>query len=323
MFSEKDQLIECVPNFSEGKNQQTIDAIATAIKNITGVKLLHIDIGFDANRTVYTFAGKPEAVLEAAYQAIKIAYDLIDMRNHKGEHPRIGACDVCPLIPIQNISMNEVVDLSKLLGERIGKLGIPVYLYEYSAANVARKNLAYLRKGEYEFIEEKIKLPEWKYDFGEQIFNAKFGAMVLGARSFLIAYNINLKTKDEKIAKAIAKNIRQIRAKNDGSYLSNLFQHVKAIGWFIKEFNCAQVSTNITDINKSPIIEVFTAISNMANELDIQINGSELIGLIPKSALKHEAMNIDEAIEYLGLSSVKTFTKEENILEYKLGISSI
>jgi glutamate formiminotransferase/formiminotetrahydrofolate cyclodeaminase len=328
MFSNSDPLIECVPNFSEGRNQQTIDAIANAIKNVADVKLMHVDIGVDANRTVYTFAGKPQAVLEAAYQAIKVASELIDMRTHTGEHPRMGACDVCPLIPLQNITMNEVVDLSKHLGKRIGELGIPVYLYENSATSTERKNLAYLRKGEYEGIEEKINLPEWKPDFGKQQFHPTFGMMALGARKFLIAYNINLKTKDEKIAKAIAKKIRFIREKKDGSYLSNLFQHVKAIGWFMDAFDCAQVSTNITDIEASPVIEVFSAIKKMASEMDIETNGSELIGLIP---LKSFSLNsdlddlsvkddLDKKIDYVGLNAVKPFSKEENIIEYNLGI---
>ena len=201
MFTASDQIIECVPNFSEGRNQQIIDAITNSIKNVVDVKLMNIDIGFDANRTVYTFAGKPQAVLEAAFQAIKTASELIDMRLHTGEHPRMGACDVCPLIPLQNISMNEVVGLSAQLGKRVAELGIPVYMYEYSAANLTRANLAYLRKGGYEAIEEKMKLSDWKPDFGEQRFNPSFGMMALGARSFLIAYNINLTTKDEKIAK--------------------------------------------------------------------------------------------------------------------------
>lgn len=318
MFLHSDQLIECVPNFSEGRNQATVDAIAAAIWSIPEVKLMNIDVGYDANRTVYTFAGKPNAVLEAAYQAIKIANELIDMRVHTGEHPRMGACDVCPLIPLQNISMNDVVELSGQLGRRLGNLGIPVYLYEYSANVPERKNLAYLRKGEYEAIEEKIKLPQWKPDFGEQLFNERFGMMALGARKFLIAYNINLKTKEESIAKEIAKEIRDIRTKNDGSYLSDLFQHVKAIGWFMEEFDCTQVSTNITDIEASPIIEVFTEIKKMAKENGVETNGSELIGLIPQKALQHELMTIDEAIEYLGLNAVKHFSKEQNIIEYNL-----
>lgn len=318
MFFTSDQLIECVANFSEGRNQQTIDAIANAITNISGVRLMNIDIGFDANRTVYTFAGTPQAVLEAAYQAIKTADEGIDMRVHKGEHPRMGACDVCPLIPLQNITMDEVVELSKQLGKRIASLDIPVYLYEYSATTLLRKNLAYLRKGEYEAIEEKIKLPKWKPDFGEQKFNPSFGMMALGARKFLIAYNINLKTKDESIAKDIAKKIREIRNKNDNSYLSDLFRHVKAIGWFMEAFDCAQISTNITDIDASPVIEVFTEIKKMAKENGVETNGSELIGLIPQKALQHEIMHLDEAIDYLGLNAVKPFSKEKNILEYNL-----
>ncbi len=318
MFLTSDQLIECVPNFSEGRNQQTIDAIAASISSIAEVKLMNMDIGFDANRTVYTFAGKPQAVLEAAYQAIKTANERIDMRVHKGEHPRMGACDVCPLIPLQNISMDEVVELSRQLGKRVADLGIPVYLYEYSATQEQRKNLAYLRKGEYEAIEGKIKLAEWKPDFGNQQFNPSFGMMALGARKFLIAYNINLKTKDESIAKDIAKRIREIRNKNDGSYLSDLFKHVKAIGWFMEEFDCAQVSTNITDIEASPIVDVFTEIEKMAKENGVETNGSELIGLIPQKALQHELMTIDEAIEYLGLNAVKPFSKEKNIIEYNL-----
>lgn len=318
MFLTSDQLIECVPNFSEGRNQQTIDAIAASISSSAEVKLMNVDIGLDANRTVYTFAGKPQAVLEAAYQAIKTASERIDMRVHKGEHPRMGACDVCPLIALQNISMDEVVELSRQLGKRVADLGIPVYLYEYSATQTQRKNLAYLRKGEYEAIEEKIKLAEWKPDFGEQQFNPSFGMMALGARKFLIAYNINLKTKDESIAKEIAKKIREIRAKNDGTYLSNLFQQVKAIGWVMEEFDCAQVSTNITDIEASPIVEVFTEIKKMAKENGVETNGSELIGLIPQKALQHEIMQLDEAIEYLGLNAVKPFSKEKNIIEYNL-----
>lgn len=318
MFLPSDQLIECVPNFSEGRNQQTIDAIAAAISSVVDIKLMNIDAGWDANRTVYTFAGKPQAILEAAFQAIKTASERIDMRVHKGEHPRMGACDVCPLIPLQNITMDEVVELSGQLGKRVGDLGIPVYLYEYSATQEQRKNLAYLRKGAYEGIEEKIKLTEWKPDFGEQQFNPKFGMMALGARKFLIAYNINLKTTDESIAKDIAKRIREIRNKNDGTYLSDLFQHVKAIGWFMEEFDCAQVSTNITDIEASPIVEVFTEIKKMAKEHGVETNGSELIGLIPQKALRHEIMQLDEAIEYLGLNAVKSFSKDKNIIEHNL-----
>lgn len=327
MFSKTDQLIECVPNFSEGRNKAIIDAIAASIERIDGVKLMNIDVGFDANRTVYTFAGKPQEVLEAAFQAIKKANELIDMRVHKGEHPRMGACDVCPLIPIQHISMNEVVGLSAQLGKRVGELGIPVYMYGYSAANLTRANLAYLRKGEFEAIEDKMKLPAWKPDFGELKSNSTFGMMAIGARAFLIAYNINLTTKDESIAKQIAKQIRLLREKKDGSYESNLVQHVKAIGWFMQAFDCAQVSMNITDIEKSPIIEVFDMVKKMAQQLGENTNGSELIGLIPLKAFHtkndfFDEYDLDKKIEYLGLNAVKPFSKEENIIEYKLGLNN-
>lgn len=323
MFTSTDQLIECVPNFSEGRNQQIIAAIAASISKIDSIKLMNIDIGFDANRTVFTFAGKPAAVEEAAFQSVKIANELIDMRAHIGEHPRMGACDVFPMIPLQNISMKEVVEITKQVGKRIGEeLNLPVYLYEHSATKPERKNLAYLRKGEYESIKDKINLAEWKPDFGEQKFNEKFGMMALGARNFLIAYNINLTTKDEAIAKSIAKQIRILRENKDGSFESNLVQNVKAIGWFMQEFNCAQVSMNITDIEKSPIIEVFSLIKKMANEIGADINGSELIGLIPLRALGriNNTIDLETKIIFLGLNAVKPFDMEKNIIEYNLGI---
>lgn len=320
MFSKDEPLIECVPNFSEGRNTIVINAIAEAIQTIEEVRLMNIDVGYDANRTVYTFSGRPQAVLQAAFNAIKTAEKLIDMRTHHGAHPRMGACDVCPLIPLQNISMEEVIALSKQLGQRLGESGIPIYLYEFSASTEHRKNLAAIRKGEYESIASKILLPEWKPDFGPQQFHASFGMMALGARKFLIAYNINLTTRDEQIAKDIAKAIRKIRNQKDDSYLSNLFQHVKAIGWYMETFNCAQVSTNITDIDESPVIEVFTEIKKLAKDHATATNGSELIGLIPLKALQHPVMNIDEAIEYLGLNSIRKFDKRQNIIEYNLNI---
>ncbi|MDB5227726.1 MAG: glutamate formiminotransferase [Bacteroidota bacterium] len=320
MFSANDQIIECVPNFSEGRDPVIIEAIANSIKQVPDVKLMHIDIGFDANRTVFTFAGKPGAVAEAAYNCILTASELIDMQKHKGEHPRMGACDVFPLIPLHNITMDEVVDLSKVLGKRIGDAGIPVYLYEHSASTLQRKDLTYLRKGEYEEIKNKILLEEWSPDYGPREFNSRFGMMALGARNFLLAYNINLKTTDVSIAKQIAKQVRIFREKNDDSYESNLFQHVKAIGWVMQEFNCAQVSTNITDIDASPITEVFSSINKLAAEIDIETDGSELIGLIPERALTNTSMSVDEAIDYLGLNAVDKFDKNERIIEYNLGV---
>ncbi|MEZ5055348.1 MAG: glutamate formimidoyltransferase [Chitinophagales bacterium] len=318
MFTTSDAIIECVPNFSEGRNQSIIDAIANAISSIKEVKLLHVDIGEDANRTVYTFAGKSEAVIEAAYQAIKIAQEKIDMRMHQGAHPRMGACDVCPLIPLQNISMHEVKMYATKLGQRLGDLGIPVYLYEQSATIPYRKRLENIRKGEYEAIPEKLKNINWKPDFGTTNFNEKFGMMALGARNFLIAYNINLKTENLEIAKQIAHNIRAIRKQNNGSYLSNLFQHVKAIGWYMPQYHCTQISTNIVNIDASPIIEVFDAIKQISADFGIDTNGSELIGLIPQRAFKHATLNLDDAIEYLGLNVVKPFDKHKNIIEYRL-----
>ncbi|MEZ5026603.1 MAG: glutamate formimidoyltransferase [Chitinophagales bacterium] len=317
-FNASDQLIECVPNFSEGKNKHTIDAIANAIQAIPSIKLLNVDIGIDANRTVFTYVGKPKAILEATYNAIVVAQDKIDMQQHHGAHPRMGACDVCPFVPLQNICMQEVISLTEQLGEQIGALGIPVYLYEQSAKINERKNLSFIRKGEYEAIPEKMKSEKWKPDFGPFSFNKKFGMIALGARNFLVAYNINLNTKDVNIAQAIAKQIRSIREKKDNSYLSNLFQSVKAIGWYMDEFSCAQVSTNIIDIENSKVSEVFDAISELAKEFDVRTNGSELIGLIPKAALAHPTLSIDEVIQHIGLNAVKPFDKEKNIIEYNL-----
>lgn len=321
MFSSIEPLIECVPNFSVGRNTAIISAIADSIRAIDGVKLMHTDIGQDANRTVFTFAGNPQSVLKAAYNAIKTAEQLIDMRQHHGAHPRMGACDVCPLIPLQHITMEEVVALTHQLGKQLGDSGIPVYLYEYAATQEFRKNLANLRKGEYEVIPVKLKNENWKPDFGPQYFHPTFGMMALGVRKFLIAYNINLNTTEVQVGKEIAQSIRKIRARNDNSYLSNLFQNVKAIGWFMEEYNCVQVSTNITDFEKSPIINVFTEIKHLAKEHGVETNGSELIGLIPKQALQHPVMTMEEAINYLGLNTVKPFDKDINIIEYNLGIS--
>lgn len=317
MFSKSDVLMECVPNFSEGRNMEIINKIAREINHTPDVLLLNTDIGFDANRTVFTFAGKPEALLNAGFNAIKKAYELIDMRTHHGSHPRMGACDVFPVIPLQNCSMQDAILLSRHLGKKIGdELHLPIYLYEYSATLSTRKNLAALRKGEYESIAQKIYNPEWKPDFGKQHFNEKFGMMALGARDFLIAYNINLNTKDETIAKKIAIKIRTIRASEN----AHPFRFVKAIGWYQEAFQCAQVSTNITDIYRSKIIEVFRAVKELAIEFGVAVSGSELIGLIPLGALSSHGLEIKDIIDELGLNSVKPFSAAENILEYKLGI---
>lgn len=318
MFSKEDVLFECVPNFSEGRNLHIINSIAIEIINTPDITLLNTDMGYDANRTVFTFAGKPDAIIQAGYKAVKKAYELIDMRVQNGSHPRMGACDVFPIIPLQNCTMQDAVLLSHTLGKKIGdELDIPVYLYEQSASHTSRKNLADLRNGEYESIAGKIHLPEWKPDFGKQVFYEKFGMMALGARDFLIAYNINLNTQDEHVAKTIAAKIRNIR-KSDQPFP---FQFVKAIGWYQEAFQCAQVSMNITQIYKSKILDVFRAVKKMAEDVGVSVNGSELIGLIPLQALSYPNMGISEVLNELGLNSVKPFSPDENILEFKIGLS--
>lgn len=333
----KNQLIECIPNFSEGRNLKTLDAIANAIQQIEQVQLLHIDRGEAANRTVFTFIGPPTAVIEASFQAIKIASELIDMRTQQGEHPRIGACDVCPLVPLANISMEEVHRYAEQLGQRIGDvLDIPVYLYEHSATATYRTNLATIRSGEYEGFEEKMQSPIWKPDFGPLSFNPITGATVLGARDFLIAYNVNLNTKEVPISNEIARYVREsgrlIRFA-DGSKVrvAGKLRYVKAIGWFIKEYDKAQVSMNLTNIEQTNIHEAFIACVQAADSLGVQVTGSELIGLIPEKCLvlagqyflnkKGQASDdlqevVHAAIEGLGLSELAPFNPTERIIEW-------
>ena len=338
------KILECVPNFSVGKNQKILDAISDSIKKIKNVKLLDVDPGEATNRTVFTFAGEPESVVNAAFSAIKTASELIDMSLHKGEHPRIGATDVCPLIPIANISVDEAVEFSKLLAKRIGEeLRIPIYLYEHSTENLKRKNLADIRKGEYEGLSEKIKLPEWKPDFGPAEFNSKSGATVIGVRDFLIAYNVNLNIKDKTLANEIAFRIReQGRAKRDsaGNILKDekgesikipgTLKNVKAVGWVIEEYNRAQVSINLTNYKITPPHIAFEECKKEATQLGILATGSELIGLIPKEAmlmagkfyLKNndatEIELIESAIKNLKLNELSEFNPKKKIIEYVL-----
>lgn len=337
-------LIECIPNFSEGQDQAVIEAIAESIRAVEGVKLLHVDPGHSANRTVMTFAGEVEPVVEAAYQAVKTASRLIDMRKQKGTHPRMGAVDVCPLVPISGISIEELIPYAEELGRRIGtSLGIPIYLYEESAHDPERKNLAVIRSGEYEGFRDKIKLPGWEPDFGPAQFNAKSGQTVLGVRKFLVAYNINLKTKSVKKANAIAFDIREIgrvkkvkgeiqRDENGKALrIPGMCKSLKAIGWFIDEYKCAQVSTNLTDLSQCSIHEAFEAAKRSAEKREIKITGSELIGLIPKAALlaagkfyaEKVGKNILEerelllyAVKQLGLDDLGPFNIDERVLEY-------
>lgn len=326
------QLIECVPNFSEGRNNETIKAIAQSIRKIKGVKLLHIDSGVAANRTVYTFVGKPLNVLEAAFQAIKTATELIDMRWQKGTHPRMGACDVCPLIPISGITMDEVVELSHQLAERINhELDVPVYLYENSAKSAERKELATIRKGEYEGLADKMKLPNWQPDYGIR-YNIRAGATILGARNFLIAYNFNLTTKDVGVAKRIAEKIREsgcTRQMKNGArkHTPGIFKDLKAIGWYIADFDIAQVSCNFSNYHETNIHEVFEVVEQLAEKEGTRLSGSELIGLIPLGALLEAGMHfdaietdekklIDIAVSRLGLSDLSDFVPKNRIIEY-------
>lgn len=338
------RLVECIPNFSEGQDEDVIASIATSIRSVEGVKLLHIDPGYSAHRTVMTFAGDVEAVCEAAFQGIKTATQLIDMRKHKGTHPRMGATDVCPLVPISGISVEELLPYAEALGKRIAsELGVPIYLYEESATAPHRKNLANIRAGEYEGFKEKIRQADWEPDFGLPYFNAKSGQTVLGVRDFLLAYNLNLNTTDVKLANAIAFDIREIgRVKKkkgkiqrdkDGKALRipGSCKSLKAIGWYIEEYKKAQVSTNLTNIHVCSVHQAFEAAKLSAEKRGVEITGSELIGLIPLACLKEAGMFyanrkgkklkqeqelIDLAIKELGLDELGPFDPQKRILEY-------
>lgn len=343
------QIIECVPNFSEGNDLQVIKQITDEISKVEGVKLLDIDPGKATNRTVVTFVGAPEAVIEAAFLAIKKAAEVIDMSKHKGEHPRMGATDVCPLIPASNISMEETAIYSQRLAKRVGdELGIPVYLYESAQSNHDRKNLSIIRGGEYEGFFEKIKLPEWKPDFGPAIMNEKAGATVIGARDFLIAYNVNLNTKSTRLANSIAFDIREngrvkrignpitgeieLDANGEQVRIPGLLKQCKAIGWFIDEYDIAQVSINLTNYNITSVHQCFDACCTSATKRGLRVTGSELVGLIPLKALTDagefylkkqgrsigvsEKEKIHIAVKSLGLDDLAPFDANKKVIEY-------
>ena len=334
------QLIECVPNFSEGSDMNIIKQITNEIESVEGVRLLDVDPGKATNRTVVTFVGEPISVIEAAFRAIKKAAELIDMRKHTGEHPRMGATDVCPLIPVANISMEETAEWSKKLGERVGnELEIPVYLYEAAQKNPERKNLSIIRAGEYEGISKKILLSEWAPDFGKAIFNAKSGATVIGARDFLVAYNINLNTTSTRRANAIAFDVRESGRKIQNEKGEEIVQpgtlkSVKAIGWFIEEYGVAQISMNLTNVNITPIHIAFDEVCKKANERGVRVTGSELVGLIPLKSLleagryflekQQRSVGVSEkeiihiAVKSLGLDELSEFIPEKKIIEYLL-----
>ncbi len=344
-------ILECVPNFSEGRNPLIIQAITNEIESVEAVRLLNVDPGKATNRTVVTFVGPPEAVVEAAFLAIRKAGELIDMRQHTGEHPRMGATDVCPLIPVSGISMEETVRWAHILAERVGKeLTLPVYLYEAAQTNKLRNNLSVIRAGEYEGFFEKIKTPEWKPDFGPEIFDEKRGATVIGARDFLIAYNVNLNTTSVRRANSVAFDVREAgRIKREGDPVSGeivkddkgqpimvpgSLKSVKAIGWFIKEYGIAQISMNLTNISITPLHIAFDEVCRKAEARGIRVTGSELVGLIPlqslidagkyfikkqkRSAGVSEKELIRIAIITMGLNELAPFKPEERVIEYLL-----
>ena len=333
------QLIECVPNFSEGNDLHIIKQITDEIEKVEGVRLLNTDPGKATNRTVVTFVGEPHAVIEAAYQAIKKAGQLIDMSKHKGEHPRMGATDVCPLIPIANISMEETAAYAQQLAKRVGEeLSIPVYLYEAAQPDSTRNNLSVIRAGEYEGFFKKIKEPKWKPDFGPAEFDPARGATVIGARDFLVAYNINLNTTSTRRANAIAFDVREagrnIEVDNKKINQPGTLKSVKAIGWFIEEYGVAQISMNLININTTPVHIAFDEVCSKANARGIRVTGSELVGLIPLKAMldagkyflqkQQRSTGVSEkelikiAVKSMGLDELQPFKPEERIIEYLL-----
>ena len=344
-------LIECVPNFSEGRDPELIRRITDRIQSVDGATLLHVDRGVATNRTVVTFAGAPEPVVEAAFRAIQVATELIDMRLHRGEHPRMGATDVCPLVPLAGISLGDTAALARGLAERVGReLGIPVFLYEAAQPDPARRNLSVIRAGEYEGLPEKLRRPEWRPDFGPAEFLPRTGATVIGARDFLIAYNVNLNTTSTRRANAIAFDVREIgRPKREGNPITGRvltdpagqpvmipgsLKAVKAIGWYIEEYGIAQVSMNLTDISVTPLHLAFDEVCRRAEARGVRVTGSELVGLVPRSALldagryflrtQHRSTGVAEseliriAVRSLGLDELAPFNPEERIIEYLL-----
>jgi len=334
------KIVECVPNFSEGKDLKIIEKITDEIKK-AGAELLDVDPGKDTNRTVVTFAGDADTVLEAAFQAIKQAAASIDMTKHKGEHPRMGATDVCPFVPVSGITMEECVELAKKLGQRVAEeLNIPVYLYEYAATSEERRSLANIRQGEYEALPGKLKQEKFKPDFGKPVFNARSGATVIGAREFLIAYNVNLNTRNVKIAQKIANLIREkgrtVKDKETGNKkeIPGTLTAVRGIGWYIEQYNMAQLSFNILNYKTTPVYRVFEEAEKFAQEFGVRVTGSELVGLIPLDAVlacgRHflkkqggttgvsEKEIIRVAVQTMGMEEVSKFNAEDKIIEYRL-----
>jgi glutamate formiminotransferase/formiminotetrahydrofolate cyclodeaminase len=341
------RLVECVPNFSEGRNRAVIDAIADTISGVSGVKLLDVDPGADTNRTVYTFVGSPEGVQNAAVKAARKALELIDMARHSGAHPRIGAMDVCPFVPISEVTMDDCVGIAHAVGARIGEqLQVPVYFYEYAATSEERRSLANIRAGEYEGLERKLQDPRWAPDRGPARFNPRFGATVVGAREFLIAYNVNLNTRDRKLANEIALNIREggrIKRDKSGNAVVDAdgntvktrgrLRAVRAIGWYIEQYRQAQVSINLLNYQISPLHVVFETVREEAEKLGLIVTGSELVGLMPlqpaldagrfylrkqgRSAGVPERELVEMAVRSLGLDQLTPFDPDKKLIEYQ------
>lgn len=337
------KIIECVPNFSEGKEHATFDAISTAVNMTANVKLLNIEPDADYNRVVVTLAGDEKGILEGAINACTAAASNIDMTKHKGEHPRLGAIDVVPFVPVKNATMEDCVKISERFGERIAReLDIPVYLYEAAARKPERTSLSNIRKGEYEGLEEKLKDPEWAPDFGKAQFNPKLGALVTGARFFLVAYNVNIKSTDIKISKDIAETLRESgKAKRDiqGNIVKEngktvnipgRLKNVKGMGVSLEKYNITQVSMNLTNYNVTPIHVAYEEVKKEAERLGSEVNGSEIVGLVPLEALlqagefysqgkySQEKDLVQLAIEKLGLSTLNTFDKYQKIIDYMI-----
>lgn len=343
-----DKVVECVPNFSEGRDSGIIEQIAQAIRAVDGAELLDVDPGADTNRTVMTIVGSPDSVVEAAYQAIATAAKLIDMRHHSGAHPRMGATDVCPFVPVRNMTMDDCVELAHTLGKRVGEtLGIPVYFYEFAATSPKRRNLATVRSGEYEGLRDKLAKPEWAPDCGPAEFNPQSGATAVGARKFLIAYNVNVNSRNQRLAHNVALDVRErgrwLRDEDhkfvrdeQGNRIrkEGMLKACKAVGWYIDEYNRAQISMNLTDFEVTPVHAAFDACAEAAREYGLRVTGSELVGLIPLEAMleagRHylrkqnqstgvpEKVLIETAIQSLNLSEITPFDPNEKIIEYRL-----
>jgi len=344
-------VLECVPNFSEGRDRAVIDEIVRRIGSVDGIRVLSVEPGHATNRTVVTFVGAPDAVVHAAFHGAAAAAELIDMRRHRGEHPRFGALDVCPLVPVAGISMDETVEYARRLAQRIGdELNIPVYCYEFAATSPARRNLADVRSGEYEGLAEKLARPEWRPDFGPAELNRRTGATAVGARKFLVAYNVNLNTTSTRRANAIAFDVREkgriqrapdpltgevVRdARGQPVWRPGSLKAVKGIGWFIEEYGIAQVSLNLTDLDVTPLHEAFEEVCRRAEARGVRVTGSELVGVVPLAAMleagKHflrkqqRSLGIPDraivamAARSLGLGELRPFEPDEKIIEYAM-----